>query len=151
MQNTAHVNIDLTLTLHFIQICTIELLLLYHLISLQRTAVQIFLEGKYKQTANESTWFETDHFYHAAKQLCSMISGCCQHFCRKIIMLSSHNRVTRWRGQIERHKLETQQQIQLQIESISNDVYCVLITTTKKRAHRQMYVYKGQELISVLL
>lgn len=47
--------------------------------------------------AKESTWFKTDHFYHVAKQLGSMISGCCQRFCQKIVMLSSHNQVTNWR------------------------------------------------------
>lgn len=59
MQNTVHVNIDLTLTLHLIQICTTEALLSYHLISLHRMVVQVFPEGKYKQMANESTWFKT--------------------------------------------------------------------------------------------
>lgn len=59
------------------------------------------------------------HFYHAAKQLCSTISGCCQHFCQKTVMLLPHNQVTNWREEKETHELETYQQIHLQIEAIS--------------------------------
>lgn len=64
-------------------------------------------EGKYKQMANESTRFKTDNSYHAAKQLCSMISGCCQHFCQKIVMLLSHNQVTNWRPGLGGGKKDT--------------------------------------------